>query len=124
MANDVYEAVREYGECVQNKLSEKCQRHLQLLPACDHLQFVTMPILGPLPKTLDGKQSVMKMRDRYLKLKRAIITCKTTDFHNASLFMDNWVVPYVIHTHELSDNRTQFISKFFQYPCAFCRQNT
>lgn len=44
---------------------------------------------------------------------------KTTASHIAAFAMDNWTIPYGIPTNVLTDSRTQFVSKFFQFLCAF-----
>lgn len=91
---------------------EKTTLHTTL--ACDPLEFVTLDILGTHPKTLKGKHFVMVIKDSYKQLTRAAKTFKNTDAHNASLFMNHWVVPYGSLTHMLKDNRTQSISQLFE----------
>lgn len=54
------------------------------------------------------------MTDRYSKVAKAVSTSKTTGLYIASLFVDNLVIPYCIQTLVLTDNGTQFFSKFLK----------
>lgn len=54
MENDIFTTVWCFRECLQNELSEKLDRLLQLLPARGLLEFDAMEILGPLLKSPTG----------------------------------------------------------------------
>lgn len=54
MANKVYTTLRDCGECLQNKPSEKRLRHLDLFSASRALEFVSVGIYGPRLKTSNG----------------------------------------------------------------------
>lgn len=86
--------------------SEQVSRYtstpLQLSPESGQLGFVTMDILGPLPKTLNGNQFLLVVTDRCSKLARSVHTSETAASHTASLFMGNWIIPYDIATQVLT----------------------
>lgn len=78
-----------------------------------------MDIQGPLPEMLTCNQFVLVMTNRYTKSSRAVPTSKTTPSPIVSLFRDSWLIPHVIPKYVLTDNKTQFISKFLKFLCAF-----
>lgn len=100
---DVYKKARDSNECTQNKPSYKCQHLLQLVTARGALEVVVMHILGPLPKTFDGSQYVLLMRDFFSKLKAAVPTSKTNALSTSSLSMDNLIIPCGIQPDGLKD---------------------
>lgn len=55
-----------------------------------------MDILGPLPRTKQGNQSVVVMTDRYAKLTSAIPTSKTNGNTVAYIFLEHCMENYGI----------------------------
>lgn len=54
MADDVYVAVGDNHSCARNCLTNSIQRKIRLLQPFEPLDYVSMDILGPLPKTKSG----------------------------------------------------------------------
>ena len=77
-----------------------------------------MDLLGPLPKTAHGNRHVLVMTDRFTKLIRSIPLRTTTASVVANAFLDNFVYVYGAPLHVLTDNGTQFATKFFDAMCA------
>lgn len=73
-----------------------------------------MHVLGSLLRTLNGKQCVKVVTDRYSNSTSAFLTPSTTVSHTASLFMDNYMILYRIPVHLFTDNGTQFTSQCFE----------
>lgn len=78
-----------------------------------------MDIFGPLPKTSNGTPFVLVMKDRYLKLMRAVTASMMAFAHIASMFMEFWIIQYNIQDYVLTDNGTPLITKLFELLCAF-----
>lgn len=72
-----------------------------------------MDILGPLPRTDKGNQWVLVIKNRFSKLTRTIPLKQTTAPTIAQAFIDMWVMPYGMTNYVLTDNGSQFVSKFF-----------
>lgn len=119
MYSDVENYVANCTSCakMQGTLT-KHQSYLKLCPATFPLQDVAMDLVGPLPKTKDGKRYVLVITDRYTKLARAVAMSKTTAPHVSSTFLSHWVFPYGVPTSVLTDNGPQFIAEFFEFLCA------
>lgn len=65
MANDVHNVVRRCRSCASNRGTiYSHHKHMQLFPANGPIEFVSIDILGPLPKTTKGNQFVLVMKDR------------------------------------------------------------
>lgn len=80
-------------------------------------------MLGQRSSMLSRPQFVLVMTYCYNRLTRAVPMTKTTDSSIVSLFLDNWIVPYEIPKHVLTDDRIQSISNFFESLCAFLGSN-
>lgn len=94
-------------------------RHLILFSTRGLLRFIAMDFLHPLPKTTGGSQFVLAMNNRNSKLTRAGQTLKTRAANIATIFYDHWIVQYEIFAHLLKDNRSHFVSTFFERICNF-----
>lgn len=76
MANDVHTTKKECRSCAQDGSQIKHKRKLQMFPAAEPLEFMTLNLLEPLPKMLSGSQHVRIMTYRCSKVIRAIPTGK------------------------------------------------
>lgn len=112
MASDVYKTVARCASCAWNGNLFRHKRPLQPFSASGPLNFVAMHILCPLSKTSQSKQYLLNLTDRYSKLTRTIPTSKTNATH-ASLFLNHWIIPFGIPAYLLTNNDTQFFTKFF-----------
>lgn len=116
MENGIYTTVRDCHDYTQNKLSEKRRHPPELHPVNGLLEYVTMDIWRPFRRMLDAKEHDLVRKDRCLKVTRAIPTSKVTASRIVSLFMDNWIIPYCILAHLLTDNGTQIVIKIYSSP--------
>lgn len=78
-----------------------------------------MENLRRLLRTLSRNQLLLVIADRYKKITKAVSKSSTTALYEASLFLDNGLVPYGFLEYVLTYNETQFISKFFESPGHF-----
>jgi hypothetical protein len=76
-----------------------------------------LDIIGPLPVTKAGSKYLMVFGDRYYKAMRVVAVPNITTETLARDFVLYWVAVYGISLLLLTDNGTQFISKFFQTVC-------
>ncbi len=119
MFADVDHYVSKCTSCARSRGTPfKHQHPLKLFPATQPLDEIAMDLIGPLPKTSNGKRHILVITDRYSKLSRAIPMAKTTAPHVAAVFMNNWVFPYGVPKSILTDNGPQFIAEFFEFVCA------
>jgi Integrase zinc binding domain len=73
MAADVSETIRQCPVCAKNRVNErKRTSFLKLFPASSPLEYVSMDILGPLPKTEQGNRFLLVITDRFSKLTRTV----------------------------------------------------
>jgi transposase InsO family protein len=118
MVADVYDYVKVCHEYTkENSTLRNQSKEITLFPADQPLEFVAIDILGPLTKTIKGHQYILMSADRFSKLVRTILLKTITTFTVASAFCHHWVFVYGAPRLLLSDNGTQFISKFFQACC-------
>jgi transposase InsO family protein len=120
MAADITCYVSRCPSCVKKslKVSRKTTR-LTLFPPTAPMEFIAMDIMGPLTTTERGNRFLLVVTDRFTKLTRAYPLASMTADVVARTFFEGWVaagygIPHVL----LTDNGTQFVSKFFQ---TFCR---
>lgn len=59
------------------------------------------------------------MTDCYSKLARTVPCSRTSVTHMSKLFSDHWILSCVIPAYILSDNGSQFVSKFIRATCGF-----
>lgn len=82
------------------------QIKLRLFPPMGTLEFIAVDILGALPKMHSGHQYVLVFSDCYMILKRAIPMTKGASTYAASVFVEQWIIPYGARTL-LTDNGPQ-----------------
>ena len=118
LSMDVYQTVKKCSHCAREAgLLRKRKQHVSLFPAHEPLEFLAIDILGPLPKTPRGNQFILVVCDRFTKLVRTIPLRTITSLAVAQAFCYHWVFVYGMPKTLLSDNGTQFSSKFFQACC-------
>lgn len=118
MVADVYQFVKQCHECTkENYTLTKRHKPVKLFPAEGPLSFIAIDLLGPLPKTTKGNQYILVIADRFSKLVRTVPLKTITTFNVATAFCHHWVFVYGPPKILLSDNGTQFNSKFFRSCC-------
>jgi Integrase zinc binding domain/Integrase core domain len=119
MAIDINRYVESCPSCVKKSLrASRKTMQLQLFPPSAPMDFIAMDILGPLTPTDKGNRFLLVVTDRFTKLTRAYPLASTTAEVVAKTFSDGWVASgYGIPQVLLTDNGTQFVSKFFQSFC-------
>jgi Integrase zinc binding domain/Integrase core domain len=120
MAADVSETIRQCPICAKNRVNErKRTSFLKLFPASSPLDYVSMDILGPLPKTKHGNLFLLVITDRFSKLMRTVPLWTITALSVAKAFCEAWLFSYGPPRYLLTDNGAQFAPKFF---LAVCRE--
>jgi Integrase zinc binding domain len=95
MYKEVEETVRHCTVCAKNRVKERKRTSLlKLFPASGPLEFVSMDILGPLPKTEHGNRFLLVISDRFSKLTRTVPMRTITALGVAKAFCDAWVFSY------------------------------
>lgn len=87
--NDVYRTAVDCHECTTSVSTLKRKGHLKQFRANEHLKFINMDILAPLPKTTNGNQFIFVITDRYTMLTWAIHSSKVTALHVMSMIFDH-----------------------------------
>jgi hypothetical protein len=73
MAADVAETVKQCALCAKNRIRErKRTSFLKLFLAVEPLKYVSLDILGPLPKTEHENRFLLIITDRFSKLTRTV----------------------------------------------------
>lgn len=106
MAIDVYTMVNNCFYRTYSRAKMMQTVHLKLSQASGPLQFISMDVLGPLPKTTSNNQLVVVITVLYSILTRAISNLKTSATHIASIFYDYLIVPFEILAYLPADNCT------------------
>lgn len=96
ITNDVYIFVRQFRSWAQIGSQMKNKRKLRLFQAAGPLEIIASDILRPLPRITTVNQHFVIKTDRFSKLKRAILTAKISSRKIATIFLNNWVMPYWI----------------------------
>jgi transposase InsO family protein len=118
MSHDVTDTVRSCTTCAKNRIKErKRTSFLKLFPASEPLEYLSMDILGPLPKTPHGNRFLLVITDRFSKLTRTIPLRTITAHSVAEAFCTHWVFAYGPPRYLLTDNGAQFTAKFFLAVC-------
>ena len=120
MAADVFDTVRNCHQCAKNRIRlRKRTNPLALFPATVPLRSVAIDILGPLTKTKKKMRFLLVMTDRFTKLTQVVPLRTITALSVATAFVEHWVFKYGPPQTLVSDNGSQFASKFFQSVCAY-----
>lgn len=114
MSSDAYTMVADCQSCTAQGTRNLRPKKFRLFSAAGPLQFVAMDILDPLSKTKPYNQHVIVLTDRYTRLTRTMPATTLTPTNAATVFVDNWVIPYGILTYSLTDNGPYFVSKLFR----------
>jgi IS30 family transposase len=118
MSADVAETVRQCAVCAKNRIHErKRTSFLKLFPASEPLEYVSLDILGPLPKTEHGNRFLLVITDRFSKLTRTVPLRTISAFVVAQAFCEHWVFVYGPPRYSLTDNGAQFSAKFLLSVC-------
>lgn len=118
MATDGYGVVTRCAACAQSRLA--LRRHtalMRLFPATEPLTEVNIDILGPLPKSRARSKYVLAFTDRFSKVVRCVALRKVDAVSVASAQVEVWVASYGPPDVLLSDQGSQFMSKFFLAVC-------
>ena len=95
MALDGYHTVRLCSSCTSERITlRKHETYLSLFPAQAPLEYVSIDILGPLPKTTDAQRYLLCITDRYSKMVRTIPLKNITAATVAKAFCEHWVFHY------------------------------
>jgi transposase InsO family protein len=114
MYKDDEETVRLCTVWAKNRVTErKRTSFLKFFPADGPLRFVSMDILGPLPKTEHGNHSLLVISDRFSNLTRTVPLRTIFALVVAKAFGDAWVFSYGPPRTLLTDNGMQFNAKYY-----------
>jgi hypothetical protein len=96
MYKEIEYTVRHYTVCAKNRVTErKWTSFLKLFPASGPLEFVSMEILGPLPKpdakNEHGNRFLLLISYQFSKLTRTVPLRTVTALGVAKAFCDAWV---------------------------------
>jgi hypothetical protein len=95
MSHDVTDTVRSCTTCAKNRIEERKRiSFLKLFPASGPLEYLSMDILGPLPKTSHGNRFLLVITNRFSKLTRTIPLRTITAQSVAEAFCTHWVFAY------------------------------
>jgi transposase InsO family protein len=75
-------------------------------------------LLGPLPPTTRGNKNLLIIADRFSKVTRAAPLSNITVATVATAFFNEWITVYGVPLLLLSENGSEFASRFFQGVCA------
>ena len=118
MALDVFHTVRQCSACAKERVSlRRHARFLKLFPAKQPLEFVSIDILGPLPRSQSGNKYLLVISDRYSKYTKTVLLRSISSWTVAKAFCEHWAFVFGPPKLLLSDNGGQFMSKFFQSVC-------
>lgn len=112
-----YQTVRDCVTRQNDCKRSKQKRHLHLFPAFGPVAIMAMNILRALPQAKNGSVLIIEIKDRHLKMIRAITASKTTATHTEVVFFDHWIVQYGIPEHLLTEIRDQFVSTLLTRLC-------
>ena len=118
MSVDINQWVEDCSSCAKNRVKD--QKHvykMKLFPATKPLEYVAMDILGPLPRTKHGKRFILVITDRFTKLTKTEPLRTITSLAVAKAFCKTWVYNFGTPKVLLTDNGTQFTSRFFMQVC-------
>lgn len=120
MSNYIYTTVKDFLSCVSTqRTTYNHQKHLKLFPSSVTLEFFTMNVLEPLPKTTLGSKYIFAITYLYSKSTRPVPTSITTASHVASIFIYSLVIPYGIPKYLLTYNAPNFVGKLYTEVCGY-----
>ena len=90
---------------------------MKLFPATAPLESMAMDLLGPLQKSKAGNRFILVMTDRFTKLTQVVRLRRITAAVIAAAFCQHWVFKYGAPKETLTDNGSQFESKFLRETC-------
>jgi Integrase zinc binding domain len=104
---DFEETVRHCTVFSKKRVTErKRTSFLKLFPADGPLEFVSMDILGPLPKNEHGNCFLLLISDLFSKLTRTVPLRTIIALVVAKAYCDAWVFSYGPPRYLLTDNGT------------------
>jgi transposase InsO family protein len=115
VTRDVTEFLKRCPSCAARRLRRGPQRStkLNIFPPEGPLEFVAMDVLGPLPLSKKGNRFCLVICDRFTKLSIAVPVPDQTASTCAQAFVDRWICYYGVPLVLLTDNGSNFASKFF-----------
>ena len=90
---------------------------MKLFMAEKPLEYVAADILGPIPRTKHGKRFILVVTDRFSKLTKTEALRSITSLSVAKAFCRTWVYNFGTPKKLLTDNGSQFTSRFFRSVC-------
>jgi transposase InsO family protein len=114
LSRDCSTFVRRCPTCAARHLKRGPRRStpLTVFPPNGALEFISMDVLGPLPTSRRGNRYILVMTDRFSKLTVAVPMADQTASSVAQAFVDRWLACYGIPIVVLTDNGSNFASKF------------
>lgn len=113
MALDCYTYVAACEECAKQRTTLQTHANkLQLFTPSAPLEDIAMDLLGPLVRTSRGNRYILVVVDRFSKLVRTIPMKSITSASLARVFVDQWVTIYGSPSTVLTDNASNFRSRF------------
>lgn len=115
LTRDVTEFLKRCPSCAAQRLRRGPHRttKLNIFPPDGPLEFIAMDVLGPLPKTKNNNRFCLVICDRFTKVSIAVPVPDQTASTCAQAFVDRWVCYYGVPLILLTDNGSNFASKFF-----------
>lgn len=104
MASNVYDIVAKSTSCTRSSRTRKKNQKLRLFSQAGRLTFVTINILGSVPKTETVNNYIVVAIDCYSNQTAAVPTKKTTVPKNAKNFVEHWLsklrIPFTAWTDD------------------------
>jgi transposase InsO family protein len=115
LTRDVTEFLKRCPSCAARRLRRGPHRttKLNIFPPDGPLEFIAMDVLGPLPKTKNNNRFCLMICDRFTKISVAVPVPDQTASTCAQAFVDRWICYYGVPLILLTDNGSNFASKFF-----------
>lgn len=115
---DCIDYVRGCVSCLRRSPYGKTKAPLQPLPEADRpFQFISLDIVGPLPKTERGNRYVLSIIDHFSRyLVMAPLGDQTAETVSVTLVRD-WILKFGVPERLLSDQGSNFTSELFQNVC-------
>lgn len=101
-----------------HKSRERDNKFFKFFSAADPLKFIAMDIPGPFKKSAKNHRYVLYIADRLTELCLTVPLKSTTAAAVTQAFLENWEYPYQNPLYTLTDNGSQFWSKFFATVCS------